>query len=89
MQMTMGDRKKRAAVCCVIAAVLLEEENKRKKRPRELWSKDWFLQRSVLLSDCHLLNELKEGGEISDFSNYLRMDDNIFQVHLRKVAPLI
>jgi len=89
MQMTMGDRQKRAAVCCVIAAVLLEEEDKRKKRPRERWSKDWFLQRSVLPSDCHLLNELKEGGEISDFSNYLRMDDNIFQVLLRKVAPLI
>lgn len=89
MHTTMSDRKKRAAVCCVIAAVLLEEEDKRKKRPRERWSKDWFLQRSVLSSDCHLLNELKEGGEMADFSNYLRMDDNIFQILLRKVAPLI
>jgi len=76
-------------VCCVIAAVLLEEEEKRKKRHRERWSKDRFVQRSVLPSDCHLLNELKDGGEIADFSNYLRMDDNIFKVFLRKVAPLI
>jgi hypothetical protein len=76
-------------VCCVIAAVLLEEEDKRKKRPRERWNKDWFLQRSVLPSDCHLLNELKEGEEIAFFSNYLRMDDNIYQVLLRKFAPLI
>lgn len=74
---------------CVIAAVLLEEKDKRKKRPCERWSKDWFLQRSVLPSYCHLLNELKEGGEIADFSNYLRIDDNIFQMLLRKIAPLI
>jgi len=35
------------------------------------------------------MNELKEGGEIFDFSNYLRMDDKIFQVLLRKVVLLI
>jgi len=47
------------------------------------------VQRRILPSDFHLLNELKEGGEIADFSNYLRMDDNIFQVLLRKVGPFI
>lgn len=47
------------------------------------------MQRRILPSDFHLLNELKEGGEIADFSNYLRMDDNIFQVLLRKVGPFI
>jgi hypothetical protein len=64
-------------VCCVIVAVLFEEEDKRKKRFLERWSKDWFLQRIVLPSDCHLPRDLKEGGEIADFSNYRKMDDNI------------
>lgn len=37
--------------------MLLGEEDKRKERPRERWSKDWFLQKSVWPSDCHLLND--------------------------------
>ena len=82
----MGDRKRRAAVCCIIAAVLLEEEGKRKKR-RERWCKDWYLQRSVLPSDYHFLNELQGGGEINDYKNYLRMDENAFQILLSKFVP--
>ena len=85
----MGDRKRRATVCCVIAAVLLEEEEGKRKKRRERWCKDWYLQRSVLPSDYHLLNELQEGGEINDYKNYLRMDENAFQILLSKVIPLI
>lgn len=73
----------------MVAAVHIEEEQQRKKRRRGRWSKDWLLQRSVLPNDINLLDELKEGGEIADFKNYLRMDDHVFQLVLSKVAPFI
>lgn len=47
------------------------------------------MEKSVLSNDCHFLNKLKERGEIADIGNYLRIDDNIFQMLLNKVTPLI
>ncbi len=54
-------------------------EQQWKRRNYECWNKDWLLQRNVLSNDLDFLNELK-GGEIASFKNYIRMDDNAFQI---------
>jgi hypothetical protein len=64
----MNDRKIKAAVCCLQAALLLGEKNEHKKIHINRWNKNWFIQRSILFSDCHLLNELKN-AEMADFRN--------------------
>jgi hypothetical protein len=48
--------KNRAAVCCLLAtsAIMLSEK---KKRKRKMWSKKWYLERTISC-DVHLLNEL-------------------------------
>ena len=45
-------------VCCLLAksAIMLSEK---KKRKRKIWSKKWYLKRSISC-DAHLLNELLE-----------------------------
>ena len=55
--MTVVDKKK-AVVCCLLAmlAIMLSEK---KKRKRKMWSKEWYLKRSVSF-DAHPLNELLE-----------------------------
>lgn len=84
----MSVRKRRPALYRIIA-VLLEEEDEKRKKFRERWCKDWYLQRSVLPSDCHLLNE-KEGKLtiIKSLCN-LRTDENALKFLLSKVASLI
>ncbi len=63
-------------------------EQQRKRRRSEHWSKDWLLQRNMLTSDLDLLDELKQGGEIADFKNYLRMDNNVFPILLTELLLL-
>jgi hypothetical protein len=47
-----------ACVCCLqaISAIMLLEKEKRK---RKIWSKKWYLRRSMSC-DAHLLNEMLE-----------------------------
>jgi len=54
---TMVDKNK-AVVCCLLAtsAIMLSEKKKRKSK---MWSKKWYLKRSISC-DAHLLNELLE-----------------------------
>jgi len=57
VRVTMVDKNK-AVVCCLLAksAIMLSEK---KKRKRKIWSKKWYLKRSISC-DAHLLNELLE-----------------------------
>ena len=50
--------KNKAVVCCLLATsvIMLSEKKKRKCK---LWSKKWYLKRSVSC-DAYLLNELLE-----------------------------
>jgi hypothetical protein len=50
--------KTKAVVCCLLAttAIMLSEK---KKRKRKMWSKKWYLKRTIWC-DAHLLNELLE-----------------------------
>lgn len=73
---------------CNCSSVARRRARKEKKN-RDRWCKDWYLQRSILPSDNDLLNELHDGREINDYRNYLRMDENEFQILLKKVTPFI
>jgi hypothetical protein len=50
--------KNKAVVCCLLAtsAITLSEK---KKRKHKIWSKKWYLKRSISC-DVYLLNELLE-----------------------------
>ncbi len=80
------DEKRKAAICYTLVAGI---EQQWKRRHCECWSKFRLLQRKALHNDLDLLEELKQGGIIADFKNYLRMDDNVFQILLNKVAAFI
>jgi hypothetical protein len=56
--------KNKAVVCCLLAtsAIMLSEK---KKRKRKMWSKKWYLKRTISC-DAHLLNELLETDELWD-----------------------
>jgi len=81
----MGD-KRRAALCCLLATSAMMLSAK-KKRKRNMWSKMWYLKRNISC-DYHLLNELRE-TEVEDYKNYLRMNEDTFNVLLNKVSPYI
>jgi hypothetical protein len=72
--------KNKAVVCCLLAtsAIMLSEN---KKRKRKMWSKKWYLKRNISF-DAHLLNELLE-NDIEDYMNYLRMNENTFNIFLQ------
>jgi len=57
VRVTVVDKNK-AVVCCLLAtsAIMLSEK---KKRKRKMWSKKWYLKRSISC-DAHLLKELLE-----------------------------
>jgi hypothetical protein len=57
VHVTMVDKNK-ALVCCLLAtsAIMLSEK---KKRKRKMWSKKWYMKRTISC-DAHLLNELLE-----------------------------
>ena len=57
VSVTMVDKNK-AVVCCLLAtsAIMLSQK---KKRKRKVWSREWYLKRSVSC-DAHLLNKLLE-----------------------------
>jgi hypothetical protein len=57
VRVTMVDKNK-AVVCCLLAtsAIMLFEK---KKIKRKMWSKKWYLKRSISC-DAHLMNELLE-----------------------------
>jgi hypothetical protein len=50
--------KNKATDCCLLgtSAIMLSEK---KKRKRKMWSKKWYLKRSIP-RDAHMLNELLE-----------------------------
>lgn len=62
-----------------IAVALLEDEGKIRKRRK--WCKNWLLQRRIY-THMNLLKELRT-SEPSDFKNYLRMDNDAFNLLLR------
>lgn len=68
-----------------IAVALLEDEGKIRKRRK--WCKNWLLQRRIY-THMNLLKELRT-SEPSDFKNYLRMDNDAFNLLLELVRPKI
>ena len=81
----MVDENK-AVVCCLLAtsATMFSEK---KKRKHKMWSKKWYLKRNISC-DAHLLNELLE-TEVEDYINYLRMNEQPFNMLLTKALPCI
>jgi hypothetical protein len=59
VHVTMVDKNK-AVVCCLLATSVIMLSEK-KKRKRNMWSKNWYLERNISC-DAHLLNELLETG---------------------------
>jgi len=80
VSVTMVDKNK-AVVCCLLAtsAIMLSEK---KKRKRKMWSKKWYLKRNISC-DVYLLNELIE-TDTEDYINYLRMNEQTFDMLLTK-----
>jgi hypothetical protein len=53
----MVDENKAVVYCLLATSALMLSE--KKKRKRKMWSKKWYLKRTVSF-DAHLLNELLE-----------------------------
>ena len=66
-----------------VAATLLK---KKKRRKRRVWAKDW-LGKKESMSHVYLLQELK--SEPVDWRNYLRMDEETYEMLLSLVTPYI
>jgi hypothetical protein len=61
--------------------------SEKKKRKRKMWSKKWYLKRNVSC-DADLLNELLE-TDVENCINYLRMNEQTFNMLLTEVSPYI
>ena len=57
VRVTMVDKNKAVVYCLLATSALMLSE--KKKRKRKMWSKKWYLKRTVSF-DAHLLNELLE-----------------------------
>ena len=68
----------------VVAILASKKKNKRKK----IWSRKWLLERSKI-SQTTFIRELKNEATDKDFINYLRMDENSFEILLKKVSSKI
>nr|CAI5840206.1 unnamed protein product [Callosobruchus analis] len=60
--------------------------NKKKKR-KNIWVKEWLQKRSIL-SHIQLIKELRNSSE-NDLKNYLRMNEECFQLLLSSIKPHI
>lgn len=58
----------------------------KKKRKRKTWCKDWLTKRNEY-THTRLLKELR--SDPSDYRNYLRMNEEVYQTLLSLVTPLI
>lgn len=74
--------KKRRAIAC--AGIIVVSEYLRKKRVRRKWTKNWLSRRNDF-SHMSLLRELR-AADPNDFRNYLRMDENTFNLLLNLVG---
>ena len=54
------------------AAVIIILLSKKKRKPKPIWSKEWFKKRHVYTHE-RLLKDLAT-TQLNDFQNYLRMD---------------
>ena len=84
----MADRKKKkvAAICGILLQCAYEMD--KKKRNREIWTKEWVLNRPQYGAYNSLMRELS----ISDargFHNFIRMNAQTFEQLLTVVAPHI
>jgi len=57
VHVNMVDENKAVVYCLLATSALMLSE--KKKRKRKMWSKKWYLKRTVSF-DAHLLNELLE-----------------------------
>jgi hypothetical protein len=78
--------KNKAVVCCLLAtsAIMLSEK---KKIMCKMWIKKWYLEMNISCN-AHLLNELLE-TDVEDYINYLRMNEQTFNMLLAEVSPYI
>jgi hypothetical protein len=58
-----------------------------KHKKHKMWSNKWYLKRNISC-DAHLLNELLETA-VEDYINYLRMNEQPFNMLLTEVSPYI
>lgn len=72
------------SIAAIVVALVDDERKVRKKRK---WCKNWLLQRRIY-THMNLLKELRT-SEPSDFKNYLRMDNDAFNLLLEFVRPKI
>lgn len=72
---------------CIAIAVALTESLKRKRRQRRVWAKQWLCDRKKY-SVINLLQELRTNDQ-SDFRNYLRMNDTLFNNHARMQSSMV
>nr|CAI5840130.1 unnamed protein product [Callosobruchus analis] len=68
------------------AAFVVIYRNKKKKR-KNIWVKEWLQKRSIL-SHIQLIKELRNSSE-NDLKNYLRMNEECFQLLLSSIKPHI
>ena len=79
------DRKK-LLLCAIILGLSLKK--KKDKVEKRKWCKDWLTNRKQLGSNATIFREL-QAENISEFTNYVRMDPSTFYKLLAKVKPYI
>jgi hypothetical protein len=75
------------AAALALLSVHTVRRRRRRRKPRNIWCKQWLLNRSSRGSYGQLFQELSSSE--SDFFSYLRMPTNTFYYILDKVTPLI
>ena len=83
-QFNMDFREDELHLLALLALAYVNNKQRRKKRKQ--WCKQWMERRNKF-THINLLNELRD--EPSDFSNYLRMNESVYNELLSLISPLI
>ena len=80
----MDSREDELYFLSLLSVVFVKCKNRRKKRRQ--WCKEW-MQRRNKFTHINLLNELRH--EPSDYNNFLRMNESVYNELLSLISPLI
>ena len=75
-------------VCGLIIAIMLRQRRRRRKKKRNVWTRQWILNRPRFGAFHQLVQELRLTDSPS-YINFLRMDISSFEELLELVRPVI
>jgi hypothetical protein len=70
-----------------VVVSLVTDKPTTNKRKHNMWNRKWYFKRNITC-DAHLLNELPK-TDFEDYINYLRMNEQTFNMLLTKVVALL